>query len=67
MTDLKKGELVQLKSGGPKMVVDNLQQQRDFTGESLYPPGLRAHCTWFDEKNEPRGEWFDVETLVRVE
>ena len=39
MTDLMEGDVVQLKSGGPKMTVDALHRQ---AGQS------QAKCTWFD-------------------
>ena len=39
MTSFSEGDVVQLKSGGPKMTVDAV---RDQTGQ------LRAMCTWFN-------------------
>jgi uncharacterized protein YodC (DUF2158 family) len=39
MTSLREGDVVQLKSGGPKMTVDAV---RDQTGQ------LQAMCSWFN-------------------
>lgn len=54
---IKIGDVVQLKSGGPKMVVDNV---RDDLGT------LTAWCSWFsaDKKEESR---FPVTSLKRLE
>lgn len=47
--DLQIGDVVSLKSGGPKMTVDNVR-------------GNQAHCTWFtDGKRE--GNWFGAATV----
>jgi integrase/uncharacterized protein YodC (DUF2158 family) len=47
--DLQIGDVVSLKSGGPKMTVDNVR-------------GNQAHCTWFtDGKRE--GNWFEAATI----
>lgn len=61
MSEIVKGDVVQLKSGGPQMSVDNLQDQR-FTEE----PGRNAHCVWFDGV-KPMDIWLDVDVLVKVE
>lgn len=46
----KKGDVVRLKSGGPRMTVAEL-------GQSL------VSCTWFDERNNPHSQAFDPEVL----
>lgn len=48
----KKGDIVQLKSGGPKMTINN------------YTDGSRVFCKWFNSKNEVQSEVFQQEALV---
>ena len=45
-----KGDVVALKSGGPRMTVDKVEDGR-------------AVCVWFDKSTEKRGV-FDVELLA---
>lgn len=45
MSEFKKGDLVVLKSGGPKMVVDDVG---DYSGLSLGPKN-GVSCIWFVE------------------
>jgi uncharacterized protein YodC (DUF2158 family) len=40
-SEIKVGDVVQLKSGGPKMTVDNI-------GKYNYSPHDQAACSWFD-------------------
>jgi uncharacterized protein YodC (DUF2158 family) len=49
----KVGEVVQLKSGGPKMTVQNIQ-------------GNEVWCTWFDEQKKPQRHWFAPEMLEKA-
>ena len=51
MADFKKGDLVQLKSGGPKMTVNNPMDHVS-----------RCECQWFSGSKLQRG-FFDPETL----
>ena len=51
------GDIVRLKSGGPKMTVENVGE---YTGTKN-----GAACTWFDEENK-KTEIFDVRVLVKV-
>ncbi len=58
MNDLQKGDVVQLKSGGPLMTVQGLGQ---YTG---LEDGI--HCVWFDGKGQ-QSEVFDRAVLIKVE
>lgn len=55
MAEIKKGDRVQLKSGGPIMTVQNLGSYGSVENGAL--------CVWFDQKNNPMEKVFDVETL----
>ena len=58
MADFKIGDVVQLKSGGPKMTV------YEFSGR----PGnedFEVRCTWF-EKSSQLNNWFLANVLVLV-
>lgn len=48
--DLKEGDVVQLKSGGPPMTITG------FNGDS-------AICQWFDKNKEPQARAFEVIAL----
>lgn len=50
---IKKGDVVQLKSGGPKMTVEKIEP---WNGEQ------RAWCLWFDGKKKTNGV-FSLESL----
>lgn len=55
--EFKTGDIVQLKSGGPKMTVTEV---KDFMGE------LHVYCTWFaGAKNEHNS--FPPDALVPIE
>ncbi len=53
MTDepFKVGDVVELKSGGPQMVVTELSEKD------------RAYCEWFDDKKLPQGNSFPAAAL----
>ena len=54
MTDIKKGDVVRLKSGGPLMTVQNLGD---------YPPMQDGMlCVWF-ENNQPQEQVYDRAVL----
>ena len=57
--EFKSGDVVQLKSGGPKMTVD-------WVGEGTMGSGYVAYCEWFDEKNKVCGKAFPPASLVKV-
>ncbi len=58
MTDLQKGDVIQLKSGGPLMTVQGLGE---YTGTQ---DGV--HCVWFDGKGQ-HSEVFECAVLTKVE
>lgn len=47
------GDIVQLKSGGPKMVVDKINYASDLT----------IGCIWFNKTDELKCAWFSIESL----
>lgn len=54
----KAGDVVQLKSGGPKMTVSWIDT--DVTGDPV------VHCSWFDATgNEHTGNW-PVPSLIKM-
>ncbi|CAM2158398.1 hypothetical protein PT2222_40291 [Paraburkholderia tropica] len=61
MSDLKKGDVVRLKSGGPIMTISDVG---DFSMAAGIEDG--ALCVWF-EKNDPKEKVFDLAVLKTVE
>jgi uncharacterized protein YodC (DUF2158 family) len=55
--DFNVGDVVRLKTGGPKMVLEDL-----VAGGRENP---KAKCTWFDEK-QARSQEFSISSLDRV-
>jgi len=55
---LEVGDVVQLKSGGPKMTITTIDK---FAGENE-----KAECVWFDKSNR-KDALFQLETLQKVE
>jgi uncharacterized protein YodC (DUF2158 family) len=51
----KPGDVVRLKSGGPKMTV--IEQSQDQNGEPA------VHCEWFDEDRKPQRHAFAPTSL----
>jgi uncharacterized protein YodC (DUF2158 family) len=51
---LAKGDVVRLKSGGPKMTISSIS-----TGTSP-----RAFCNWFDHANTLQSVGFEVSSLI---
>ena len=57
MTNLMEGDVVQLKSGGPKMTVDALHGQASQS---------QAKCSWFDGAVR-RSDLFELHSLRSLE
>lgn len=57
---MKIGDVVVLKSGGPKMVIDG--------GPKAFPRDdcVTVHVTWFDVRGEVKFGRFPVDTLEKV-
>jgi uncharacterized protein YodC (DUF2158 family) len=58
MSEISKGMVVQLVSGGPKMSVLNVGSYASHGG-----PEEGASCVWFDSKNIKFEDVFDVAVL----
>jgi uncharacterized protein YodC (DUF2158 family) len=60
MSEIKKGDRVILKSGGPVMTVQNI-------GDYSESAGIKdgALCAWFDEKT-PKEKVFDLAALQKA-
>lgn len=51
------GDVVSLKSGGPRMTVDYIETEDDGT--------VKVWCVWFDDKREHKSQVFSAETLEK--
>jgi uncharacterized protein YodC (DUF2158 family) len=49
--NFKAGDSVQLKTGGPVMTVESID-------EITYPGNVQAQCTWFDAKHKRQSDYF---------
>jgi uncharacterized protein YodC (DUF2158 family) len=58
MAEIKAGDIVQLKSGGPRMTVSKIYNDGDGV--------MRARCDWFED-NKPQYGSFPVLSLKHVE
>ena len=54
MPEFEKGDVVQLKSGGPPITVSDIEEED-------------VWCEWFDKKGVHHKEVFDVAMLIKVE
>ncbi|WP_144938391.1 DUF2158 domain-containing protein [Pseudomonas alabamensis] len=63
MSDFKKGDLVMLRSGGPKMTVADID---DFSEKEPVGPKDGVKCQWF-EGNEVYERVFDSAVLKEYE
>jgi uncharacterized protein YodC (DUF2158 family) len=59
--ELKVGDTVQLKSGGPVMTIIKIG---DYSSKGIK---VGAWCEWFDEKKEKKGDVFSLQTLVKYD
>jgi uncharacterized protein YodC (DUF2158 family) len=57
MTEIKNGDMVQLKSGGPKMTVERVEPWNDT---------MTAWCQWFDGP-KPMANRFPLTSLKLVD
>jgi uncharacterized protein YodC (DUF2158 family) len=65
--DIKKGDVVELKSGSPKMTVKFVDiKEEDATYSGVYCFGGSVYCTWF-EASHPKEGYFVPEQLVIVD
>ena len=61
MHTFETGDVVQLKSGGPKMTVDSGDAL-----EKLALTGNKIHCQWFAGSKLESG-WFPKDSLIKVD
>lgn len=61
MDQIKVGDVVQLKSGGPIMTVTSVGQIYETSSEVF------AWCTWFKSSNEPETKNFPLPAIKIVE
>lgn len=69
------GDVVRLKSGGPRMTVEDVEaldgepyEDEDEDGDDPPKPrgpGSQARCAWFMQSGEDRWQWFAIEALTR--
>jgi len=58
MSEIKEGDLVELKSGGPRMTVARIMDTEE-TGEKE----KTANCNWFNDKDVPQNASFPLSNL----
>jgi len=58
--DLKVGDIVVLKSGGPKMTIKRIEPTKILGSENEI---LMGYCDWF-ENEQLKSKMFPLETLV---
>lgn len=59
--ELKIGDVVQLKSGGPKMTISKI-----ILGYQTKKANGVVSCMWFNEENKPCEKDFKIETLKKI-
>ena len=57
--EIKKGDMVRLKSGGPNMMVNEI-------GEGFGGGELRVWCKWFDTMHNPQAKDFALTSVEKV-
>ncbi len=63
MSGFAKGDVVQLKSGGPLMTVSDVG---DYSKNMVSGPKEAVKCIWFD-KEKPTSQVFDAAVLEKYE
>jgi uncharacterized protein YodC (DUF2158 family) len=58
-SNLRVGDMVYLKSGGPRMTIEAIGPEEGGTSE--------VHCMWFDDKKQVKTELFVAATLEKVD
>lgn len=58
-TEIKVGDIVRLKSGGPVMTVDEIGYEQGYEGGPQ-----SAWCEWFDDKKQPQRRAFKLTSLA---
>ena len=68
MSEFSNGEVVQLKSGGPKMTITSIYDKpnNDDNFISGVPFRVEIYCKWFDAKNTVQTDCFYPESLIKV-
>jgi uncharacterized protein YodC (DUF2158 family) len=59
--EIKVGDVVQLKSGGPDMTVNQIDKLGTMSGEGP----LSAWCCWFDNNREEKKGTFPLTSLKK--
>ena len=55
---IKAGDIIKVKSGGPKMTVSEVAEDTFGT--------MTVWCSWFDDKNKNQSGTFPLNTVVKV-
>lgn len=64
MTEIKAGDIVRSKLGGPKMIVVGIEPSYWFgPSGGVRPEGDQCTCEWFNERNELQRSDFWSSTL----
>ena len=58
--DFKAGDVVKLKSGGPKMTIEKIGATSSANEENV------AHCVWFDKDEQMKDGKFTLASLMLV-
>ncbi|MBE7439138.1 MAG: DUF2158 domain-containing protein [Spirochaetales bacterium] len=64
MDEFAQGDVVELKSGGPRMTIQEISSWRPTLGRHDYPAD-QAKCYWFDG-NEIKEAIFQLQSLKKV-
>jgi uncharacterized protein YodC (DUF2158 family) len=65
--ELKPGDIVMLKSGGPRMTIDSVSQWDEDDENKEYTAEENGwYCAWFDTTNRFRTASFNPRDLVKV-